>query len=103
MEALFRKGDKVVLTGRRNRVLRRSIFTDAKFYLRKSLLPTDAFLQWGGMAILAVILYGNLVRRLGRNESGGRYVYYDLLVSSFLFCSLSFYCRSDVTNASLIV
>lgn len=51
------------------------------------------------MAILAVILYGNLspVGWAG-NESGGRYVYYDLLVSSFLFCSLELYLPAMMTS-----
>lgn len=42
LEALFRKGDKVVLTGRRNRVLRSAFLRMQKFYLpRKSLRFTD--------------------------------------------------------------
>lgn len=42
LEALFRKGDKVVLTGRRNSVLRKAFLRMQKFYLpRKSLRFTD--------------------------------------------------------------
>ncbi|ANK07147.1 yciQ [Escherichia coli O25b:H4] len=43
LEALFRKGDKVVLTGRRNRVLRKAFLRMQKFYLprkKSSFLPT---------------------------------------------------------------
>lgn len=50
LEALFRKGDKVVLTGRRNRVLRRAFLRMQKFYLprkKSSFYRPDAFLQWG--------------------------------------------------------
>lgn len=50
LEALFRKGDKVVLTGRRNSVLRRAFLRMQKFYLprkKSSFYRPDAFLQWG--------------------------------------------------------
>ena len=49
LEALFRKGDKVVLTGRRNRVLRRAFLRMQKFYLprkKSSFYRPDTFLQW---------------------------------------------------------
>ncbi|MDP4447316.1 DUF2207 domain-containing protein, partial [Escherichia coli] len=92
LEALFRKGDKVVLTGRRNRVLRKAFLRMQKFYLprkKSSFYRPDAFLQWGGMAILAVILYGNLspVGWAGMSLVGDMFIMICWLLP-FLFCSL---------------
>lgn len=54
LEALFRKGDKVVLTGRRNRVLRRAFLRMQKFYLpRKSL-------RFTGLILFAMGWTGNI-------------------------------------------
>ena len=63
LEALFRKGDKVVLTGRRNRVLRRAFLRMQKFYLpRKSLRFTDLirFCNGAEWQYWRSFLYGNL-------------------------------------------
>lgn len=100
LEALFRKGDKVVLTGRRNRVLRKAFLRMQKFYLprkKSSFYRPDAFLQWGGMAILAVILYGNLspVGWAGMSLVGDMFIMICWLLP-FLFCSLELlFARDD--------
>ncbi|HFX7287978.1 TPA: DUF2207 domain-containing protein, partial [Escherichia coli] len=100
LEALFRKGDKVVLTGRRNRVLRKAFLRMQKFYLprkKSSFYRPDAFLQWGGLAILAVILYGNLspVGWAGMSLVGDMFIMICWIIP-FLFCSLELlFARDD--------
>ncbi|EOT6124606.1 DUF2207 domain-containing protein, partial [Escherichia coli] len=90
----------VVLTGRRNRVLRRAFLRMQKFYLprkKSSFYRPDAFLQWGGMAILAVILYGNLspVGWAGMSLVGDMFIMICWLLP-FLFCSLELlFARDD--------
>ncbi len=100
LEALFRKGDKVVLMGRRNRVLRRAFLRMQKFYLprkKSSFYRSDTFLQWGGLAILAVILYGNLspVGWAGMSLVGDMFIMICWIIP-FLFCSLELlFARDD--------
>lgn len=102
LEALFRKGDKVVLTGRRNRVLRRAFLRMQKFYLprkKSSFYRSDTFLQWGGLAILAVILYGNLspVGWAGMSLVGDMFIMICWIIP-FLFCSLELLFARDDDN-----
>lgn len=71
-----------------------------KFYLprkKSSFYRPDAFLQWGGMAILAVILYGNLspVGWAGMSLVGDMFIMICWLLP-FLFCSLDLlFARDD--------
>ncbi|WP_064771223.1 DUF2207 domain-containing protein, partial [Escherichia coli] len=71
-----------------------------KFYLprkKSSFYRPDTFLQWGGLAILAVILYGNLspVGWAGMSLVGDMFIMICWLLP-FLFCSLELlFARDD--------
>ena len=87
--ALFRKGEIRSFLRETQQSLTQGIFTDAEFYLpRKSLRFTGLirFLQWGGLAILAVI--GNLSPvGWGRNSLVDMFIMICWIIP-FLFCSL---------------
>lgn len=71
-----------------------------KFYLprkKSSFYRPDTFLQWGGLAILAVILYGNLspVGWAGMSLVGDMFIMICWIIP-FLFCSLELlFARDD--------
>ncbi|ENI9672645.1 DUF2207 domain-containing protein, partial [Escherichia coli] len=71
-----------------------------KFYLprkKSSFYRSDTFLQWGGLAILAVILYGNLspVGWAGMSLVGDMFIMICWIIP-FLFCSLELlFARDD--------
>lgn len=78
-----------------------------KFYLprkKSSFYRPDTFLQWGGLAILAVILYGNLspVGWAGMSLVGDMFIMICWIIP-FYFVPLSFYLPAMMTSLALIV
>lgn len=106
LEALFRKGDKVVLTGDATESYAGHFYGCSNFICRvKSLRFTDLMRFCnGGMAILAVILYGNLspVGWAGMSLVGDMFIMICWLLP-FYFVPLSFCLPAMMTSLALIV